>query len=156
MPIVRRRTTALLLATALGALLVGCSDGGGSDTAAEPVATTPSASPTPTPSPTFPPEAEAEQGGRYWAVFLSVERGSDATGPEISEALRAAEEVGYEAGAGDLGCTQGAAEALGLDPALPYVGVSIFFASAELAQQFVDAYEPGVVGTAEVTAYCLD
>ena len=47
-------------------------------------------------------------------------------------------------------------ETLGLDPAVDYDAVSVFFDTEADAQTFVDLYQPGVVGTAFVTAYCLD
>ena len=93
-------------------------------------------------------------GGSYWAVFLDVSRAGDTAGEqEAREALAAA---GYRGSGGDVGCAQGASEALGLDPAIAYTGVWVEFATAAEAQRFVDLYEPGVVGTARVTAYCLD
>jgi hypothetical protein len=121
------------------------------------VVTPPRATPT-TPAveePTvWPTEAPAEHGGSYWAVFLDVTRGDDTAGGQ--EALAALAELGYQGGIGDIGCTAGAVEALGLDPTIGYTGVSVFFATAADAQRFVDLYQPGVVGTAKITAYCLD
>lgn len=102
----------------------------------------------------WPAEAAAVHGGTYWAVFLDVSRAGDTAGEQ--EALAALSEIGYQGGIGDIGCTAGAVEALGLDPTLGYTGVSVFFATAGDAQRFVDLYQPGVVGTARITAYCLD
>jgi len=111
----------------------------------------------------FPPASRnVEHGGQIWAVYLALSR-VDASGkaeePEqLARAEQQARAVGYEddIGNGDLGCDVGAREALRLDPDRDYRGVSIFFDTQAQAKQFVDAYEPPVVGTARVTAYCLD
>ena len=131
----------------------------------EPVATTPS-TPPPTTSapPTFPPAAEGvQQGDVVWAVYLAVARVGDDGRPDdpagdLDRARRQAAAAGYErdVGGGQVECDRGARAALGLDPGRDYYTVSIFFATRADAQQFVAAYEPGVVGTAEITAYCLD
>jgi ABC-type transport system substrate-binding protein len=131
---------------------------------ASPATGAPSTSPTSPTSPTsrgsaeetrtWPPEARAVHGGQYWAVYLAVSRG-DTEYDEVERAYRSAQAVGYEAGIGDI-CATGAHEALGLDPAVSYTASSIYFDTRAQAQQFVDMYEPGVVGTAHITAYCLD
>ena len=102
----------------------------------------------------WPTEATAVQGGVYWAVFLDVSRAGDTAGEQ--EARAALSAAGYRGSGGDVGCAQGAAEALGLDPAISYTGVWVEFTTAADAQRFVDRFQPGVVGTARVTAYCLD
>ena len=102
----------------------------------------------------WPPEANAVQGGVYWAVYLELYRTGDPGGGQ--DALAALHELGYDGGIGGVGCDMGAAEALGLDPNGDYSGVSVFFDTADDAQRFVDLYQPGVVGTARITAYCLD
>jgi len=102
----------------------------------------------------FPAAAAPEHGGRVWAVFVAVAR--DPGDERLDQAVRDLAAVGYDAGVGELACYQGAAEALGLDPARTYLGVPVSFASAAEARQMVDAFEPGVVGTAEVVTYCLD
>ena len=129
--------------------------------AGTPTAGVPATPPRSTPAPPAaetpadrPTEATAVHGGTYWAVFLDVSRAGDTAGEQ--EALAALSEVGYQGGIGDIGCTEGAVEALGLDPTIGYTGVSVFFATAAEAQRFVDLYQPGVVGTARITAYCLD
>jgi hypothetical protein len=124
---------------------------------------TPSSStPAPTPGPTsepaehvsWPPEAQAEHGGQYWAVYLAVAHaGTDQA--ELAAAHASAKSIGYQAGIGSI-CEAGATEALGLNPDISYDAVSIFFDTAAQAQEFVDLYQPGVVGTAFITAYCLD
>jgi hypothetical protein len=120
---------------------------------------TTSVDPTPTAEGTaaleWPAAAEATHGGQYWAVFLEVARAGTEQA-ELQQAYDAASALGYPSGIGDVACSQGASEQLGLDPAVSYQAVSIYFYDRGEAQQFVDQYEPGVVGTAFVTAYCLD
>jgi hypothetical protein len=106
------------------------------------------------PSAEWPPAAEAVQGGQYWAVFLAVAH-SGTEQAELQAAYADATALGYPAGIGEM-CSSGAHEQLGLDPTVAYEVVNIYFDTQEQAQQFVDLYEPGVVGTAYVTAYCLD
>jgi hypothetical protein len=105
--------------------------------------------------PAWPAAAEATHGGQYWAVFLEVAR-SGTEQAELQQAVDSAAALGYPAGVSDVSCSMGAAEQLGLDPTVAYSVVTIYFADRGTAQQFVDLYEPGVVGTASITAYCLD
>jgi len=117
---------------------------------------TTSASPTRSLPPTFPKDVTSPtQGGVYFAVYLAVvkEGQSDKAAKAAESSSRA---VGYETGTSEIDCEQGARGALKLDNTAGYQGTSIFFATAAQAKQFVDAYEPGVVGTAKITAYCLD
>ena len=104
--------------------------------------------------PAFPAAAVPVHGGRAWAVFVAVTRDMD--DERLDQAVEDLAAAGYETWVSEVGCFQGAAEALGLDPARSYLGVSVEFASAAEAQQMVEAFEPGVVGTAEVVTYCLD
>lgn len=115
----------------------------------------------------FPPAVaplELEHGGTYWGVYVTVVRADDnlQIAPEDQKRLDAAEksltDLGYEpdAGAYDLGCEQGVREQLRLDPQRDYATVRIFFTTQAQAEQFVTAYQPGVVGTAKVTLYCMD
>ena len=39
---------------------------------------------------------------------------------------------------------------------MDYFSEVVYFRTRQEAQQFVDAFEPGVVGTAQVTIYCAD
>lgn len=55
-----------------------------------------------------------------------------------------------------MGCDPAVVQALELDPAKAYRGVSVHIGTAAAAQQMVDASEPGGVETAEVVAHCLD
>jgi len=126
--------------------------------AAEANAASDAPAPTPTAetaAATWPQEAAATHGGTAWAVFLEVVRG-DGEQDALQAAVDSLRSVGYTGGVGDVDCSAGAREALGLDPALTYTAVDVLFATAEEAQQFVDLYEPGVVGTVQVTTYCLD
>lgn len=115
----------------------------------------PSSSPPPPAPPAFPDQAAPEHGSTRTAVYLAL--AYDSADPELQQAQAQAAEFGYgEVGAGDVSCDQGAREAFGLDPQQAYYGVALYFADRPTAQQFVDAYEPGVVGIATVTTYCLD
>ena len=99
------------------------------------------------------PEAKLEQGGKVWGVYLAVSRGEiDA---KVDAARADVERLGYHPSSGQIGCDQGAAEGLGL-PSEDYSMAAVYFETRELAQQFVDAYEPGVVGIALVTVFCAD
>ena len=105
-----------------------------------------------------------KHGGTYWGVYVTVVRADDnlQVKPEDQKRLDAAKksltDLGYEpdAGAYDLGCDQGLREQLRLDPQRNYATVRIYFAEQAQAGQFVKAYQPGVVGTAKVTLYCMD
>lgn len=117
--------------------------------------------------PDFPPAvapSRLEHGGTYWGVYVTVVRADDnyQVKPEDKNRLDAAKksltDLGYEpdAGAYDIGCEDGVREQLRLDPRRIYATVRIFFTKQAQAQQFVNAYQPGVVGTAKVTLYCMD
>ena len=101
----------------------------------------------------LPPESAAEQGGRYFAVFLAV--AADANDPRVLTAQRKAKALGYEGGIGELSCTTGAREQLKL-PDDTSTAYSIFFDSRDRADRFVRAYGYPVVGIARITAGCLD
>jgi hypothetical protein len=76
---------------------------------------------------------------------------------ESAAAAASALAVGYQPIEGEItGCDQGARESLGLDPDLSYFGVFLYFNSQIDAQTFVDLFEPGVVGIAQVTIFCAD
>ncbi|MFL6141484.1 MAG: hypothetical protein ACJ72N_06380 [Labedaea sp.] len=117
--------------------------------------------------PDFPPAVapiSLKHGGTYWGVYVTVVRadGNLQVTPEDQRRLDAAQksltDLGYEpdAGAYDVGCEDGLREQLRLDPQRNYATVRIFFAEPAKAQQFVKAYQPGVVGTAKVTLFCMD
>ena len=110
--------------------------------------------PTARPSGSLPPEAPAKSGGTYFAVVLAV--AADASDATLEAAREKAQQVGYSGGTGDINCTAGAREALNLKQGGDYTAYSIFFATAQHAQDFVNQYPGKVVGTAYVTARCLD
>jgi hypothetical protein len=110
--------------------------------------------PTAKPSGSLPPEAVATQGGKYYAVFLAV--AGDAKDPALAEAQDRAKAIGYQGGVGDVNCTPGARTALNLNASADYTAYSIFFATAAQAQSFVNSYSGKIVGTAYITAGCLD
>jgi hypothetical protein len=107
---------------------------------------------------------QLEHGGTYWGVYITVVRTGDGQqiSPEDQKRLDAAAKSltdwGYnpDSGAFDAGCEQGFVEQLRLDPPRQYAATRIFFANDAQAQQFVKAYQPGVVGTAKVTLSCMD
>ena len=150
------RVTGLLAALVLTAPLVaGC--GGSSEGGGDAAGTSTSAGteqPTLRPSGSLPPEAATKQGGKYYAVFLAV--ADDAKDPALAEAQEAAKKLGYQGGVGDVNCTPGARTALNLSNSGDFTAYSIFFDTAEQAQNFVNGYSGKVVGTAYVTAGCLD
>lgn len=144
--------------------LAGCGDDDEPDTrlTASPSPTTTSATSSPTPTPTassvpsLPPQAtELRQGGSYQAVYLAVSAGSSVTA-ENRQAESAAKALGYQAGTGDVDCDQGARQALGLPETGSYLVTSVLFTTDAQAQTFVAAYQPEVVGTAQVELFCLD
>jgi hypothetical protein len=135
-------------------MLAGCGGSSGAVAAgSSPSAAVGTERPTARPSGSLPPEAGATQGGKYYAVFLAV--AGDANDPSLAAAQNRAKALGYEGGVGDLNCTPGARSALHLDSG-DYTAYSIFFTTAEQAKSFVNAYPAQVVGTAYVTAGCLD
>ncbi|SDQ64501.1 hypothetical protein [Quadrisphaera sp. DSM 44207] len=94
-------------------------------------------------------------GQRVSAVYLDVVvEGTEQERLDAAEA--AAASVGYDATTVEMGCDEGAEATLQLDPAKRYTGAALYFPSAEEAQRFVDRYEPGVVGTAQVSPFCVD
>ncbi|HWI03330.1 MAG TPA: hypothetical protein VNT52_05800 [Acidimicrobiales bacterium] len=123
-------------------------------------ATAPSVSPSTNASatPGFPPRAQVRHGDEVYGVYVAVKRTPSA--PELAQAKRDLTAAGYsgytQPGAGDINCDQGAREALRLDPRRAYHAVAIYFRTVQEAQQFVDAFKPGVVGTAQVKLYCRD
>lgn len=170
-PSAARRTGVIAAAFAVIVMagLSGCTDSGseassgstpspGSSNAAP--ATSAKASAVPTVA--FPPAAENTIGGRYWAVYLALPRKAD--DPKATAAERSVFAAGYQQDDivyGPIDCDDGARQALAragirLDPNVDYGTVKLFFASQQHAKQFVDAYRPGVIGTAFVTWSCAD
>jgi hypothetical protein len=160
-PAPRSNTRAIVLAAvaglAIGVVVLLLSRGGDADRAhGSGAPLLPSALPSGQAAPTtsLPPESAAEQGGRYYAVFIAVAR--DANDPRLSDAQRRAKELGYEGGIGEIGCTGGAREQLNLPKDGTYTAYSVFFDSQERAKRFAAAYGEPVVGVALITAGCLD
>jgi hypothetical protein len=119
--------------------------------------TTSSTTTTTVPAPEWPAAAQfGTHGGSTWGVYLAVATEYDA--PAIVDATAKVEGLGqgYRPGNGELGCDQGAAEALGFDPDALLYAAALYFADEASAHRFVDLYEPEVVGIAEVQTYCLD
>jgi hypothetical protein len=149
----------LLLAALTTTLAAGC---GGSSAAprahATPtrtdVASFTTSAPTVRPSGSLPPEAPAKPGGKYYAIFLAVAK--SVNDPSLLSAQEQAKQIGYSGGVGDINCTPGAREALNLAGTADYTAFSIFFATNQQAQDFLNAYKGKVVGTAYITAGCLD
>jgi hypothetical protein len=120
--------------------------------------TTTTVAATTTTLPEFPQTATSiTHGGESWAVYLAV--AGDFGAPELEEAKALADTYGLLDGEGDLGCDQGGAEALGLDPNDEWAVVSVYFDTEADARQFVDAFEARghtVAGMGLVLTYCLD
>jgi hypothetical protein len=99
--------------------------------------------------------ADLVHGGTYWAVYPWVGAAGSREADDVSAQLL--EEFGIEAGPGDLGCDQGAAEALGTNAEQ---GIAVYFETEEDANAF--ALQAGLLGheagpvIAHVTTYCLD
>jgi hypothetical protein len=149
-----RRPGRLALLVIMTGLLAGC---GGSSADRASTAPSPRGSterPTIRPSGSLPPEAVAKPGGKYYAVFLAV--AADAKDPALVDAQEQAKALGYQGGVGDVNCTPGARTALNLNDTAAYTAYSIFFETNEQAQTFLNSFSGKVVGTAFVTAGCLD
>jgi hypothetical protein len=98
--------------------------------------------------------AHLVHGGTYWAVYLWVGAAGSPEAADVSDQLLA--EFGIDAGPGDLGCDQGAAEALGTNAEQ---GIAVYFDTEEDANEF--AQQAGLLDhtrrvIAHVTTYCLD
>jgi hypothetical protein len=99
--------------------------------------------------------ADLVHGGTYWAVYPWVGAAGSREADDVS--ARLLEEFGIEAGPGDLGCDQGAAEALGTNAEQ---GIAVYFETEADANAF--ARQAGLLGPeagpviAHVTTYCLD
>lgn len=113
--------------------------------------------PTTTTVPVWPAQQSSfTHGGATWAVYLAV--AEDVRDPVFATVEGQAGAVGYvNIGPSDLGCDEGAAEALGYDlSAASYYAVALYFPTEQDAQRFVDLYEPEVLGVVLVGTYCMD
>lgn len=163
-------------------LVVGCSSessssttAGNASTTTEAIATSTSSTPTTstttplattttalasttTTLPPFPvPNSQLEHGGESWAVYLAVT--DDFADPALDEAAATAQSYGFLAGATDINCDQGAAEAVGVAPGGSEAVVGVYFDSELDANQFVLAIQARghpVAGTGLVQTFCLD
>lgn len=104
--------------------------------------------------PPFPAPISPVHGGTYWAVYPWVGAPGDREADDVSAWLLS--EFGIEAFSGDLGCDQGAAEALGTDAEQ---GIGVYFDTEAEAIDF--AQIAGLLDhtrrvIAHVTTYCLD
>ncbi|WP_148615384.1 hypothetical protein [Nocardioides rubriscoriae] len=99
---------------------------------------------------------EPVQGGSYGLVVLAA--GRPAALRASQREIREVTHFGDAAYVGEVGCYQGAAEALGLADGT--LVSAMMFDDLATAQEFVDTYgyyvDTPVVGVAAVTAYCLD
>jgi hypothetical protein len=114
---------------------------------------------TPAALPAFPPETTLTHGGTAWGVYLAVVSTDDPVNdPVLTEAGRVAGEAGYgPTRASDLGCDQGAPEALGAEPHAMAVAVYVDTQGrAEQARAAFEARGDNVRGVAHVTTYCMD
>jgi hypothetical protein len=155
--VIPTRALSALGVAAVVALASACAEEGAPASAERVVEQSPQtrqASPSPTPS--FPPQADAEHGAKQTARL--PRGGLHADDPKLEAGQGAGRErsATTTSGVGDIGCDQGRPRGADLDPDRDYVHAALYFADRAAAQQFVDAYEPGVVGTADVTTYCLD
>jgi hypothetical protein len=102
-----------------------------------------------------PPPVDPVHGGTYWAVYPWV----GAAGDPAADAMvgRLFDQFGIQAVQGEVGCDQGAAEALGPEAQWR---VGVYFDTRVDARAFVDqlAISGGVTDApiAQVTTYCLD
>ncbi len=104
----------------------------------------------------LPSVARGGHGDSAVGLYLHVEGVTD----QEDEARRVAEARGYRASSGELGCDQGAAEALGItmddDPPL---AAALYFddrADAEQVRDVLEADGLDTVGIASVRMYCAD
>jgi hypothetical protein len=94
-------------------------------------------------------------GNTYWATYVWV--GASGT-PESNEVVgKLFDDFGIQAIQGEVGCDEGAAEALGPDAAWR---VAVYFGTRADASAFADVYRTRYPGSdpaiAHVTTYCLD
>lgn len=96
-------------------------------------------------------EIGAQHGATAYGVYLVV---AAEGAPELAATAEDLEERHIIWSMGALGCEQGSAEALGVDPELH--GVSVLFETREAAERFAATLTTPPVGIAQVTVYCAD
>ena len=101
--------------------------------------------------PGWPVEATPMHGSRYWAAYLAVGAPGD---PALQQVLEDVQESWPGAGLGELGCDQGAAEALGRDRAEH--AVAVYFPTQQHITEFRRRWDAPFVGAVQVTTFCGD
>lgn len=96
-------------------------------------------------------EIYAQHGATAYGVYLVV---AAEGAPELLATATELEERHIISSMGALGCDQGSAEGLGVDPELH--GVSVLFETREAAERFAATLSTPPVGIAQVTIYCAD
>ena len=90
-------------------------------------------------------------GSQYWAAYLAVGTPGD---PALQQVLEDVQELWPGAGLAELGCDQGAAEALGRDRAEH--AVAVYFPTEQHVTEFRRRWEAPFVGAVRVTTSCAD
>lgn len=98
------------------------------------------------------PERGLTQGEIYFGVYFAL--ADDPEDPSLEAAIRRLEQQGYAVGSGQLGCDQGAAEALGVEE--DDFGVGLYFKTRSDAQRFAELSDPPPLGSARVKIFCAD
>lgn len=101
--------------------------------------------------PGWPIESTPAHGARLWAAYLAVGAPGD---PTLQPVLDEVRELWPGAGLGELGCDDGAADALGRDGTEH--AVAVYFATEQHVSEFRRRWDGPFVGAAQVTIYCAD
>jgi hypothetical protein len=101
--------------------------------------------------PGWPIESTPVDGARLWAAYLAVAAPGD---PALQQVLEEVQQLWPGAGLGELGCDQGAAEALGRDQAEH--AVAVYFATEQHVTEFRRRWGGPYVGAVQVTIFCAD
>lgn len=101
--------------------------------------------------PGWPIESTPVHGARLWAAYLTVGAPGD---PALLQVLEEVQQLWPGAGLGELGCDQGAAEALGRDRTEH--AVAVYFATQQHITEFRRRWDGPYVGAVQVTISCAD
>jgi hypothetical protein len=101
--------------------------------------------------PGWPIESTPVHGARLWAAYLTVGAPGD---PALLQVLEEVQQLWPGAGLGELGCDQGAAEALGRDRTEH--AVAVYFATQQHITEFRRRWDGPYVGAVQVTISCGD
>jgi hypothetical protein len=101
--------------------------------------------------PGWPLESTPVHGARLWGVYLAVGAPGD---PALQQVLADVRQLWPGAGLGELGCDQGAAAALGHDPAEH--AVAVYFTTRQHVTEFQRRWEAPWLGAVQVTTSCAD